>query len=152
MEKTPDSNEIWMRRALALGEQVRGQTGDNPHVGCVLVHQEKIVVEGWTHPPGQEHAEAHALRQAQQLGLDCSQLTLYCTLEPCSFVGRTPACAESIQAAGISKVVMGLRDPHPRVNGKGVQILQKAGIEVVEGVCAEEIRISLQDWLAQFEA
>ncbi len=143
-------NEYWMQQAIKLGETVRGKTGNNPHVGCVLVEKDQLLVEGWTHPPGQDHAEAHAIRQAQELGLDFSGLTLYCTLEPCSFVGRTPACATTISQVGIRHVVIGIRDPHPRVNGAGLSIMRSAGVEVVEGLCVEEICESLQYWLRSF--
>tara|TARA_A100001015_G_scaffold234840_1_gene266454 strand:+ start:227 stop:553 length:327 start_codon:yes stop_codon:yes gene_type:complete len=79
-----------------------------------------------------------------------SGLTLYCTLEPCSFVGRTPACATTISQVGIRHVVIGIRDPHPKVNGAGLSIMRSAGVEVVEGLCVEEICESLQDWLRSF--
>jgi diaminohydroxyphosphoribosylaminopyrimidine deaminase/5-amino-6-(5-phosphoribosylamino)uracil reductase len=144
-------NEYWMLKAIQLGEAVRGKTGDNPHVGCVLVEKDQLLVKGWTHPPGQDHAEAHAIRQAQELGLDFSRLTLYCTLEPCSFVGRTPACATTISKVGIRHVVIGIRDPHPRVNGAGLLLMRSAGVEVEEGFCVEEICECLQDWMKRFE-
>jgi diaminohydroxyphosphoribosylaminopyrimidine deaminase/5-amino-6-(5-phosphoribosylamino)uracil reductase len=83
--------------------------------------------------------------------LDFSKLTLYCTLEPCSFIGRTPACAETISEVGIRHVVVGIKDPHPRVNGAGISIMRNAGVEVKEGLCVDEIRKSLGDWLRRFE-
>jgi pyrimidine deaminase RibD-like protein len=143
--------EYWMQQAIQLGEQVRGQTGDNPHVGCVLVEMDQIFVKGWTHPPGQHHAEAHAIHQAQERGMDFSRLTLYCTLEPCSFVGRTPSCARTICDVGIREVVVGIKDPDPRVKGAGILMMRNAGVNVEEGVCVEEIRESLRDWLRGFE-
>jgi diaminohydroxyphosphoribosylaminopyrimidine deaminase/5-amino-6-(5-phosphoribosylamino)uracil reductase len=144
-------HEHWMREAIKAAEQAQGKTGDNPAVGCVLVAEDQALVRGWTHPPGGDHAEAHAIRQARVQGIDLERVTLYCTLEPCAFVGRTPACALTIRDAGIPRVVIGVRDPHPRVNGAGVQILREAGIEVLEGVCAPDVTVSLQDWLHQFE-
>ncbi|MEC8259476.1 MAG: bifunctional diaminohydroxyphosphoribosylaminopyrimidine deaminase/5-amino-6-(5-phosphoribosylamino)uracil reductase RibD [SAR324 cluster bacterium] len=144
-------DEHWMRQAIQIGETVRGKTGDNPHVGCVLVEKNQLLVKGWTHPPWQHHAEAHAIHQAQELGLDFSKLTLYCTLEPCAFVGRTPACAKTISEVCIRHVVVGIRDPHPRVDGAGILIMRNAGVEVKEGLCVDEIRESLRDWLRRFE-
>ena len=144
------SDEHWMREAITAAKEAEGKTGSNPAVGCVLVRDDQLLVRGWTHPPGQAHAEAHAIQQAQALGIDLCQVTLYCTLEPCAFVGRTPACAVTISEVGIPRVVIGVRDPHPRVNGAGIQLLRKAGVEVVEGVCVAEVTVSLQAWLRQF--
>ncbi len=139
-----------MRVAMEQAEQARGLTGDNPWVGCVIVREGTLLASGHTHAPGEDHAEASAIRQAQEQNLPLEGATLYCTLEPCAFVGRTPACAETIAASGISRVVLGIRDPHPRVNGAGVAILEDAGVEVVEGVLAEPVRQQLQAWLQQF--
>ena len=139
----------FMRRAVALGERARGHTGDNPHVGSLIVLGERVLGEGWTSEPGHHHAEVNALLAAAKAGHDVRGATLYSTLEPCSFVGRTPACALTIVAAGIARVVYGIRDPHPRVNGQGKEQLVRGGIDVSEGVCVEEVRESLADWLAR---
>lgn len=72
---------------------------------------------------------------------------MYSTLEPCSFHGRTPACAHAIVERGIRRVVVGVRDPNPRVDGEGLRILRAAGLEVIEGVCEEEVRLQLRDWV-----
>jgi diaminohydroxyphosphoribosylaminopyrimidine deaminase/5-amino-6-(5-phosphoribosylamino)uracil reductase len=138
-----------MRRALELGERARGSTGDNPHVGSVIAFGERTLGEGWTSEPGHHHAEVNALMAAAKAGHDVRGATLYSTLEPCSFVGRTPACALTIAASGIVRVVYGILDPHPRVNGQGKAQLLRGGIEVSEGICAEEIRASLADWLSR---
>jgi diaminohydroxyphosphoribosylaminopyrimidine deaminase/5-amino-6-(5-phosphoribosylamino)uracil reductase len=140
-------DRYFMARALELAERARGNTGDNPHVGSVIVLGERILGEGWTGEPGQSHAEANALLAAARAGHDVRGATLYATLEPCSFVGRTPACALAIVASGITRVVYGIRDPHPRVNGEGAQQLRRGGLEVSEGECAAEIRASLAEWL-----
>ncbi len=137
----------FMERALELGERARGNTGDNPHVGSVIVLGERVLGEGWTSEPGQSHAEANALLAAANAGHDVTGATLYATLEPCSFLGRTPACALTIVASGITRVVYGIRDPHPRVNGQGAHQLRRGGLEVSEGECATEIRASLAEWL-----
>jgi diaminohydroxyphosphoribosylaminopyrimidine deaminase/5-amino-6-(5-phosphoribosylamino)uracil reductase len=76
--------------------------------------------------------------------------TLYSTLEPCSFHGRTPACARSILARGFSRVVIGMRDPNPRVDGQGIRILRDGGVEVVEGVSEPEVRRQLGSWVLAF--
>ncbi len=136
-----------MARALELGERARGLTGDNPHVGSLIVSGERILGEGWTSEPGQNHAEVNALLAAASAGHDVRSATLYVTLEPCSFVGRTPACALTIVTSGITRVVYAIRDPHPRVNGRGAELLRHAGLVVSEGEGALEVRASLADWL-----
>ena len=141
----------FMKRALELGEQVRNKTGDNPWVGCVIVRGEKVLGEGHTHPPGEAHAEADAILNAEKQGHSLTGSTLYCTLEPCSFHGRTPSCAETIVEKQISHVVISIRDPHPQVNGEGIRLLREGGITVTEGVEEQSVRRSLQDWLKGWE-
>jgi diaminohydroxyphosphoribosylaminopyrimidine deaminase / 5-amino-6-(5-phosphoribosylamino)uracil reductase len=148
--KYTDLDERFMSRAVALGERARGRTGDNPHVGSVIVLGGRTLGEGWTSEPGRNHAEINALEAATRAGFDVRGATLYATLEPCSFVGRTPACSLTIVERGIARVVFGIRDPHPRVNGSGAAQLRLSGVEVREGVCAEQISESLADWLAGF--
>ena len=91
-------------------------------------------------------AEIAAARDARERGHSVIGSTLYSTLEPCSFHGRTPACATSIAERGVARVVIGIRDPHPRVNGAGTLILRHAGVEVIEGVCESEVRRQLALW------
>lgn len=124
-----------MERALELGWGALGTTSPNPAVGCVIVRDGKTVSEGWTHPPGQEHAEAAALRQA---GAAARGATLYATLEPCNHYGRTPPCSEAIIAAGISEVHVAVRDPNSNVAGGGIERLNDAGIRTHIGKCADE--------------
>lgn len=124
-----------MERALALGWGALGTTSPNPAVGCVIVRDGEIVSEGWTHPPGQEHAEAAALRQA---GTIARGATLYTTLEPCNHYGRTPPCSEAIIAAGVSEVHAAVRDPNSNVAGGGIERLNDAGIRTHIGECADE--------------
>ena len=132
-----------MRRALALGEEVRGQTSPNPWVGAVLVAGEQTF-EGATAPPGGPHAEVQALRAA---GIKARGATLYSTLEPCASVGRTGPCAEAIVAAGVARVVVGIEDPDSRTRGRGLERLRQAGIEVVSGVCADQVAEALAPYL-----
>ena len=141
----------FMKRAIELGEQVRNKTGDNPWVGCVIVSGEKILGEGYTHPPGEAHAEADAIRNAEAQGYSLTGATLYCTVEPCSFRGRRPSCAKTIVEKQISHVVISIRDPHPQVNGEGIRLLREGGITVTEGVEEQLVRCSLQDWLSGWE-
>jgi diaminohydroxyphosphoribosylaminopyrimidine deaminase/5-amino-6-(5-phosphoribosylamino)uracil reductase len=132
-----------MQSAIQLEKFAIGKTGDNPSVGCVIVKGGTIIGKGWTAPPGGPHAEVSAWMNAISRGFDVIGATLYTTLEPCSFFGRTPACAASIVSWGIQRVIIGIRDPHPRVDGEGIRLLKAAGLIVMEGVCAEEIRATL---------
>ncbi len=143
-------HETWMRLAIEEAERARGSTGDNPWVGCVIVGPSgELLGRGHTHGPGEDHAEIAAARHASAQGHSVVGATLYSTLEPCSFHGRTPACARSIADRGIARVVIGMRDPHPRVNGEGILILRTAQVEVVEGVCESEVRRQLGPWILE---
>ncbi len=109
---------------MVEAERARSKTGDNPWVGCVLTDaQGAIVARGHTQGPGEDHAEIVAMAQAQ---VPLETITLYSTLEPCAFHGRTPACAHAIVTRGIRRVVTGILDPNPRVDGAGLKILRDA--------------------------
>jgi diaminohydroxyphosphoribosylaminopyrimidine deaminase/5-amino-6-(5-phosphoribosylamino)uracil reductase len=137
-----------MRLALEVAEVARGTTGNNPWVGCAIVSRRgELLGRGHTLGPGEDHAEIAAARDAQARGHSVVGATLYSTLEPCSFHGRTPACSRSIADRGIARVVLGMRDPHPRVDGQGIRILRDAGIEVIEGVCEPQVRRQLGPWV-----
>lgn len=141
-------HEHAMRAAIAEAEQARGSTGDNPWVGSVITDAAGVIIAGGhTLGPGEDHAEIVAMRRAQAKGLDFATATIYSTLEPCSFHGRTPACSRAIADAGFRRIVTGIRDPNPRVDGLGVRSLMDAGVEVIEGVCAREITLQLADWI-----
>jgi len=114
-------------RAVELAEHGRGKVADHPLVGAVVVRDREVVGEGWYEYDLVRHAESAALEQA---GERARGATLYVTLEPCSHHGRTPPCADAIVAAGIARVVVGARDPNPVVDGRGVERLRKAGIDV----------------------
>jgi diaminohydroxyphosphoribosylaminopyrimidine deaminase/5-amino-6-(5-phosphoribosylamino)uracil reductase len=145
-----NEHETWMRLAIAEAERARGGTGDNPWVGCAIVsvHGE-LLGSGHTLGPGEDHAEIAAARDAHARGHSVVGATLYSTLEPCSFHGRTPACARSIAERGVARVVIGMNDPNPRVDGLGIRILQDAGVEVLEHVCEAEIRRQLGVWVLE---
>jgi diaminohydroxyphosphoribosylaminopyrimidine deaminase/5-amino-6-(5-phosphoribosylamino)uracil reductase len=114
-------------RALELAERGRGKTADHPLVGAVVVRDGDVVGEGWYEYEQIRHAEVIALEQA---GDAARGATLYVTLEPCSHHGRTPPCADAVVAAGVARVVVGARDPNPVVDGRGLQRLRAAGVEV----------------------
>lgn len=120
-----------MQRCLELAGQAAGRTAPNPLVGAVVVQHGEIVGEGWHRRAGLEHAEIQALRAA---GSRARGATLVVNLEPCNHHGRTPPCTDAILQAGIARVVAGMQDPHPLVNGAGVERLRDAGVEVVVGV------------------
>ena len=120
-----------MLRCLELARQALGRTAPNPVVGSVIVRDGQIVGEGYHPGAGHPHAEVFALRQAGELARGA---TVYVNLEPCNHYGRTPPCSETLIAAGVAKVVVGMIDPDPRVSGGGIERLRAAGIEVVVGV------------------
>ena len=124
-----------MRAALALARRGWGATWPNPSVGCVLVRDGRVVGRAHTAPGGRPHAETQALAQAGDLARGA---TAYVTLEPCAHHGQTPPCAEALVAAGVTRVVIATPDPDPRVDGRGIAILEAAGIVVQTGVLAEE--------------
>jgi diaminohydroxyphosphoribosylaminopyrimidine deaminase/5-amino-6-(5-phosphoribosylamino)uracil reductase len=114
-------------RALELAERGRDKTGDHPLVGAVVVRDGQVVGQGWYGYDAVRHAEVIALEQA---GDAARGATLYVTLEPCSHHGRTPPCAEAVVAAGVVRAVVGARDPNPVVDGRGIERLREAGVEV----------------------
>lgn len=128
-----------MRAALAIGRRGLGNTWPNPAVGCIIVRDDgagpRVVGRGFTRPGGRPHAETEALRQAGSLARGA---TAYVTLEPCSHYGRTGPCADALARAGIARVVGALRDPDPRVGGRGFDMLRAYGLAVTEEVLADE--------------
>lgn len=140
--------EQFMR--LALDESRRALPGcrPNPPVGCVLVRDGAVVASGYTQAPGRDHAEAMALRSYDR-SLD--DVAVFATLEPCSFVGRTPSCARTLVARGARRVYVALVDPHPKNRGAGIEILRAAGVEVEAGVLQDEVKIFLEPYLISGE-
>jgi len=134
---TTDLDTERMQRALELAAGVRALTPPNPWVGCVIETVTGEVVEGATHAVGGPHAEADALAAARIAGLDLRGSTAWVTLEPCSHHGRTPPCADALVAAGVSRVVIALEDPDPKVAGQGAARLVEAGLDVTLGTCAD---------------
>ena len=126
-----------MRRCLQLASYGRGFTAPNPLVGSIIVHQDRIIGEGFHRKWGEAHAEVNAIRSVKETEL-LSESTLYVNLEPCSHHGKTPPCAELIIAKRIPRVIIGMSDPFPSVAGKGIKMLKEAGIEVKCGVLENE--------------
>jgi diaminohydroxyphosphoribosylaminopyrimidine deaminase / 5-amino-6-(5-phosphoribosylamino)uracil reductase len=134
-----------MRAAIAAAAEVRTNTAPNPWVGAVVASRDgAVIATGATQPPGGPHAERVALAAA---GEAARQATLVCTLEPCSHHGRTPPCVDAIIAAGIARVVVGIRDPDAHVAGAGILALRAAGIDVTVGVEADAVTEQLAPYL-----
>lgn len=128
-------DEAFLRRALELAEKGRGSTRPNPLVGALVVREGEVVGSGWHRRAGGPHAEVLALDEAREAARGG---TLYINLEPCAHEGRTAPCTERIVASGVIRVVASLRDPDPRVDGRGFESLRAAGLEVREGLLEEE--------------
>jgi diaminohydroxyphosphoribosylaminopyrimidine deaminase/5-amino-6-(5-phosphoribosylamino)uracil reductase len=131
--------ELYMHRCLQLAQIGGGYVAPNPMVGSVLVCDDLIIGEGYHHRFGEPHAEPLAINSVKNKEL-LKRATLYVNLEPCSYYGKTPPCADLIVKSNIPRVVIGTLDPNPRVSGRGVEILRRAGVEVVIGVLEDECR------------
>ncbi len=127
----------FMKMALAMAARGGRKVAPNPLVGCVIVNSGRIVGKGFHEYFGGNHAEVNALHAA---GDRARGSTLYVTLEPCDHHGKTPPCTQAILRSGVSRVVVAMRDPNPRVNGKGLSTLRRNGIDVSEGVMAWNVR------------
>jgi len=130
-------NELYMGRCLQLAEQAEGRTAPNPMVGAVVVHNGLVIGEGYHHRCGEPHAEVNAIHSVKDQSL-LMESTLFVNLEPCSHYGKTPPCAQLIIDKKIPRVVIGMGDPNPKVNGNGIKMLREAGIEVVEDILNNE--------------
>jgi len=133
------SDRAHMARALALAERGSFTTTPNPRVGCVIVKDGAVIGEGWHERAGEAHAEVNALADAKARGNDPRGATMYVTLEPCNHAGRTPACTDAVQAAGIARVVAAMRDPNPSA-AQGAERLAAQGIAVDVGLCEADAR------------
>jgi diaminohydroxyphosphoribosylaminopyrimidine deaminase/5-amino-6-(5-phosphoribosylamino)uracil reductase len=136
-------NDIrFMQLALDIAKRGEGFVEPNPMVGCVLVKNGNIIGKGFHSKFGEPHAEIEALRNAKKCYGEESVAgsTCYVTLEPCSHYGKTPPCTSALQDSGIKRLVVAMRDPNPVVNGRGLQILRNAGLEITEQVLEEEAR------------
>ncbi|AXQ97122.1 bifunctional diaminohydroxyphosphoribosylaminopyrimidine deaminase/5-amino-6-(5-phosphoribosylamino)uracil reductase RibD [Pseudoalteromonas piscicida] len=144
---TPQDHD-YMSRAIALAKRGKYTTTPNPNVGCVIVKDNEIVGEGAHLKAGEGHAEVHALKQA---GAKAAGATAYVTLEPCSHYGRTPPCAKGLIDAGVSRVVAAMVDPNPQVAGRGLAMLEAAGIETAFGLLEPQARALNTGFLKRME-
>ena len=132
-----DQDKTYMGLAIKLAKKGRFTTAPNPNVGCVIVANNIIVGEGFHFKAGEPHAEVHALALAETKAINA---TCYVTLEPCSHFGRTPPCAIALTKAGVKRVVIAMVDPNPKVAGRGIKILEEAGISVEVGLLETEAK------------
>ena len=139
-----------MLRAIELGNNAFGSAAPNPMVGCCIVHNDTIIGEGFTSAYGGAHAEVNAINSVTDKAL-LPESVLYVTLEPCSHFGNTPPCSDLIIRHQIPKVVIGLKDPHTKVAGKGIEKLKAAGVSVEVGILEEACRTHHKRFLTYHE-
>ncbi|MGL4667533.1 MAG: bifunctional diaminohydroxyphosphoribosylaminopyrimidine deaminase/5-amino-6-(5-phosphoribosylamino)uracil reductase RibD [Saezia sp.] len=139
MPSKSNLHEHWMQQALQEAQKALYLSDPNPRVGCVLVSPSgECIGIGHTQKRGQSHAEVMALRHAHKQGHSAQGATAYVTLEPCAHHGRTPPCTDALISAGVSQVIIAATDPNPLVSGEGIALLRKAGIQVEQGLLAQE--------------
>ena len=139
----------YMALAIRLAKSGRYTTSPNPNVGCIVVKNEQIIAQGWHKKAGTGHAEVNAF--AQLTSEQAEGATAYVTLEPCSHFGRTPPCSQLLIDNKVSKVVIAMVDPNPNVAGKGVKMLEQAGIEVRVGLLEQDARALNPGFLSRME-
>ncbi|MCK5542734.1 MAG: bifunctional diaminohydroxyphosphoribosylaminopyrimidine deaminase/5-amino-6-(5-phosphoribosylamino)uracil reductase RibD [Desulfobacterales bacterium] len=137
------NDQQYMQEALSLAQKGKGLTSPNPAVGAIIVKNNIVVGKGWHKGAGLAHAEVEAINDA---GTDAKQSTLYVSLEPCTHHGKTPPCTEKIIKAGISRVVIGCKDPNPHVRGNGIQRLQENKIDVGINMLKKEAETLIEDF------
>ncbi len=128
-----------MLQAISLAKKAIGNTYPNPMVGCIITHNNQIIGQGYHQNYGENHAEVNAINSVFNKEL-LPESTLYVTLEPCSHFGKTPPCVDLILKHKIPNVIVGSQDPNPNVNGKGIEILKKNGINVISNICENECK------------
>lgn len=133
------NHEIYIKRCLQIAKNGIGFSRPNPSVGAVIVYNNKIIGEGFTSVYGENHAEVNAVNSVKDVSI-LQQATIYVTLEPCAHFGKTPPCADLLVKHQFKKVIIGCIDSNSLVAGKGIERLQKAGIEVIVGVLEKECR------------
>ena len=132
-------DEKYMWRCLQLAKKGRATTKNNPMVGSVIVHNNKIIGEGYHRKMGEAHAEVNAIDSVRDHSL-LKEATIYVSLEPCSHYGKTPPCAALIASKGVRRVVVAVKDPNDKVAGRGIKMLKDAGAEVTVGVLEAEAK------------
>ena len=133
-----EQDQDYLQMAFELAQQGYGAVSPNPYVGAILVKDGEIIGRGYHQCAGEAHAEVNAVKDAKAQGHDVFGATLYVTLEPCCFTGKTPACTDLILQNGIARVVTAMEDPNPKVAGQGHQILRNAGIEVETNLAVDQ--------------
>jgi diaminohydroxyphosphoribosylaminopyrimidine deaminase/5-amino-6-(5-phosphoribosylamino)uracil reductase len=133
------NHEFYIKRCIELAQKATGKTYPNPLVGAVIVHNGKIIGEGFHQKAGEPHAEINAINSVKNPEL-LPESTIYVSLEPCAHFGKTPPCSFKLREIGFKKVVIGAMDSHDKVNGKGKKILIDAGIETLSGILEDECR------------
>ena len=132
--------EKYMSMCIDLARKGAGYVSPNPLVGCVIVKDGKVIGKGYHQKYGEAHAEVNAIADAEKNGYDVKGTDLYTNLEPCSHLEKTPPCADLIIKKGLARVFVGMEDPYPKVNGKGIKRMRDAGIEVKVGILEKECR------------
>src|SRR4030066_1239833 len=134
-----ENDKKYMRIAINLAQKAKGFTGPNPVVGAVIVKGDKIISKGYHKKAGSAHAEIEAINACSNKA-ELKGSRMYVTLEPCSIYGKTPPCVDAIIKHGFAEIVIGSTDFNPRINGRGIKALEKAGIKVRAGLFKEEIK------------
>lgn len=135
-----NTEETYMKMCIELARKGAGYVSPNPLVGCVIVKDGEIIGTGYHEKYGGPHAEVNAIADAEKNGYDVRGAELYTNLEPCSHLDKTPPCADLIIKKELGKVFVGMEDPYPQVNGKGIKRMRDAGIEVKVGILEKECR------------
>lgn len=133
------NHEFYIKRCIELAKKATGKTYPNPLVGALIVHNGKIIGEGYHQKAGESHAEINAINSVKNPEI-LSESTIYVSLEPCAHFGKTPPCSLKLKEIGFKKVVIGAMDSHDKVNGKGKKILMDAGIETISGILEDDCR------------
>jgi len=141
------TNSKYMELALELAKKGKGQVAPNPCVGAVITKGNLILGQGWHKIYGGPHAEIEAIQDAISRGHNLEGSTLWVTLEPCNHYGKTPPCTEAILKHKIKKVIIGTKDPNPRVKGGGIDFLKQHGVEVEVGIKEKECRELIKDFI-----
>src|SRR4030095_14421457 len=130
-----EGDAVFMKRAIELAARGAGLVSPNPMVGALLIKNGRVIGEGFHRYDLLKHGEIYAIEMA---GEEARGATLYCNLEPCCHHGRTPPCTEALISAGIARAVIAIKDPYEKVNGRGIEQLRSAGIDVEVGLCEDE--------------
>lgn len=144
------NTEYFMHKAIDLARKGWPMVAPNPMVGCVIVHKDQIVAEGFHQQFGQAHAEVNAIKDLPD-SIRPEECEVYVTLEPCSHHGKTPPCADLIIAKGFKKVIVACKDPNPLVAGNGNKKMEAAGITVISGILEKEARQLNKRFITFFE-